>query len=97
MTDRPTADLFLPHVGKAFRPHGQHHVLTLVSVDTRQPPGWEQAKFAFFALLLRGPAGDVLPEGHYNFNVEDGPEIDFYIMPVHTPSRDYQDYQAIFA
>ena len=96
MSDRPTAGVFTPHIGKEFRPHGQPHVLTLVSVDTRQPPGWENAPFPTFSLLLRGKRGDVLPEGYYAFAVEGGHDADFYIAPIHTPEQTHQDYQAVF-
>lgn len=96
MSDRPTANVFAPHVGKEFRPRGLTHALTLVTVDTRQPPGWETAPSPTFSLLLRGPRGDVLPEGHYAFAIEGGHDAAFYIMPVYTPARTHQDYQAVF-
>ena len=96
MTDRLTANALTPHVGKVFRPLGQPHVLTLVSVDTRQPPGWEHAPSPTFTLLLRGSRDDILPEGYYVFAIEGGHEADFYIVPIQTISREHQDYQAIF-
>ncbi len=96
MTDRPTAETFAPHVGKAFRPVGRSHVLTLVSVDTARSAGSASATSVPFALLLRGPRDAVLPEGYYSFAVDGGYDADLYIAPVHTPSRDHQDYQVVF-
>jgi hypothetical protein len=49
-----------------------------------------------FTLIFAGPPGDVLPEGEYAFEVEGGPAFEFYVMPIHTPARDRQDYQAAF-
>ena len=96
MSDRPTAAMFEPHVGKEFCPAGQSHILTLVLIDTKQSPGWEDAPFPAFSLLLRGPRGDVLPEGYYVFVIEGGHDADFYIVPIHTVDRAHQDYQAVF-
>ena len=96
MTDRPTAEMFAPHVGKEFRPSGQPHVLVLVSIDAKSGPGWESASQAPFSILLRGPRGDVLPEGYYVFAIEGGNDADFYIAPIYTPNRAHQDYQAVF-
>jgi hypothetical protein len=87
---------FTPHVGKVFRPTGQHHALTLVTVDAREQSGWKTAPRKPFSLILRGPTGDVLPQGYYRFAIDDGPSFDLYIMPIHTSSRDHQDYQVVF-
>jgi hypothetical protein len=38
----------------------------------------------------------VLPEGLYTFDVENGPSFELYVMPIHTPARDRQDYQSSF-
>ncbi len=96
MTEGLTADAFTPHVGENFRPRGKHHVLTLVSIDTRRPPGWEQWPRQPFSLLFRGPRGDVLPEGEYGFDVGDDAYFAFHIIPIHTPAPTHQDYQAVF-
>lgn len=96
MSDGSTADVFTPHVGKAFRPRGQPHVLTLVSIDTRRGAGWEDAPRAPFSLLLRGERDYVLPEGLYTFDIDGGADAEFYIMPIHTPARSHQNYQVVF-
>ncbi len=49
-----------------------------------------------FTLIFSGPPGDVLPEGLYTAVVDGQPGATFYIMPIHTPSADRQDYQAVF-
>jgi hypothetical protein len=87
---------FVDHVGKTFTPKGQHRALTLVSIDTTRPPGWEGMPRQPFRLILSGPPGDVLPEGLYDFAVEGGPEFQLHIAPIHTAARDRQDYQVAF-
>ena len=91
-----TAETFEPHVGKEIRPLGQPHALRLMSVTVRPIPGWTNPTRTPFSLTLRGPRGDVLPEGFYIFNIDCGQDTEFHINPVHTPSTDYQDYQAVF-
>lgn len=91
-----TPEDFEPHVGKAFRPVGQHRVLTLVSIDTGRYPGAESLPRQPFILILRGPPTDVLPEGSYDVTVDGGPEFSLYIAPIHTSSRDRQEYQVVF-
>ena len=49
-----------------------------------------------FLLLLRGPPGDVLPEGIYDVAIEGGPNFTLHIVPIHTPASDRQDYQVVF-
>ena len=49
-----------------------------------------------FTLIFRGPPGTVLPEGHHRFELAGGQFTTFHIMPIHTPVRDRQDYQAVF-
>lgn len=91
-----TAADFAPHLGKVFRAEGQPQALTFVSLNDRLPPGWPSGMRPPFILTLRGAPSPVLPEGLYRFVIEDGPAFDLHIMPVHTPSRDYQDYQIAF-
>jgi hypothetical protein len=85
---------FAPHVGRDFRFTGWHGVLRLAKVDVQPPyPGDEREPFA---LIFHGPAGDILPEGLYEARPDGGAATAFYIMPIHTASRDRQDYQAVF-
>ena len=32
----------------------------------------------------------------YAITFEDGAGFDLYLIPIHTPSRDHQDYQIVF-
>jgi len=98
MPEQLKPDHFTPHVKKIFRVKGGRHALTLTEVDVRRLQDWEAALVARqpFTLIFAGPAGDVLPEGLYVFDVEEGPSFELYVMPIHTFARDRQDYQAAF-
>ena len=89
---------FLPHVNKIFRVQRSQHALTLVRVETRRREEWELEMGVRdpFNLIFRGPVGDLLPEGLYTLEVEDGPAFELYVIPIHTPARDRQNYQAAF-
>jgi hypothetical protein len=95
MTEQLSAQTFLPHVDKRFRVRGGRHVLTLIQVDASA----QHAKGAPrppFSLIFSGPPGDVLHEGLYALEVEDGPVFDLYLMPIQTRVLGRQDYQAAF-
>jgi hypothetical protein len=95
MTDAPSAASFAPHIGKTVSlPDG--HVLTLLAVDQRPAPILEAALRAPFILTLRGPPAPIVPEGVHRLLLEDGTGFELYLIPVHTPSRDHQDYQIVF-
>jgi hypothetical protein len=97
-TDELTPEHFIPHTGKAFHVGESGHILTLVRVDQRRREAWEGGSDLRepFNLIFRGPPGNVLPEALYTVAVEDGPLFELYIIPVFTPARDRQDYQAAF-
>jgi len=38
----------------------------------------------------------VLPEGLYDVAIDDAGEFTWYIIPIHTAARDWQDYQVAF-
>jgi len=98
MIEQLTPEHFRPHVAKLFRVRGGLHGLTLTEVQA--PVVSESVRKLLprqpFNLIFRGPAADVLPEGIYTLEVEGGPAFQFYVMPIHTPARDRQDYQAVF-
>jgi hypothetical protein len=96
MSDILTVSDFAPHVGKTVTPAGQHRVLTLVSVDMTKGAHWPGMPREPFVLLLSGPPGDVLPEGLYDVAVDNGPTFSLHIIPIHTASRERQDYQVVF-
>jgi Domain of unknown function (DUF6916) len=91
MAEVISADIFTPHIGKAvLLPDG--HPLTLVAVDQR---GSDLPRAAF-SLILRGAAAPIVPEGMHRLTLEDGASFELYLIPIHTPSRDRQDYQIVF-
>ena len=91
MTDATSAETFTPHIGKAIALHdGQ--TLTLVAVDRHKSPAPSRA----FTLLLRGAPAPIAPEGMHRLTLDGGASFDLYLIPIHTPSRDHQDYQIVF-
>jgi hypothetical protein len=100
LAEQLTADDFAPFLDKHFSTAGGPETFMLVKVDRQPQPATstsDTAEFRIpFILIFRGPPGKVLREGLYVFTVEAGPVFEFYVMPIHTPSRDWQDYQAVF-
>jgi hypothetical protein len=98
MTEPLNPDHFRPHVDKVFRVNGTHHAFTLTRIEQRRREDWETGMSLRepFNLIFRGPPGDVLREGLYVLDVEGGPSFTLYVIPVFTPARDRQDYQASF-
>ena len=94
MTEVLTPDHFRPHIDKLFRVQGGRHELTLTEVDApeQKAGGFRQA----FNVIFKGPPNDVLHEGLYTLSVDGGPSFELYLMPIHTPARGHQDYQAPF-
>ncbi len=85
---------FEPHVGKAFHFAGQPIALRLDRLERhRRIAGIERQPFS---LTFHGPAGQVMPEGPYQAQPDGGEAHEIYIIPIHTPARDRQDYQAVF-
>lgn len=87
---------FEPHVGALFRFPGSHVGLRLVKIERNEAHAEPDGGRMPFTLIFHGPAGDLLPEGLYAAETEGGAGLEFYVMPVHTPSRDRQEYQAVF-
>lgn len=98
MTEPLTAEHFLPHVDKTFRVTGGQHAFRLARVDVHKLSAQDatQVPRQPFSLIFSGPPGNVLREGLYVMEVEQGPQFELYVMPIHTPARDRQDYQAAF-
>lgn len=98
MTERLTAEMFLPHVNKVFRVKQSGHALTLSQVELRQMEERELAALGrqSFTLIFAGPPGDVLRDGLYILEVEGGPSFELHVIPIQTLVRDRQDYQAVF-
>jgi hypothetical protein len=87
---------FLPHLRKTFHFRGHRHALVLSAVE-RGGPGDRGGFREPFLLIFSGPPGDVLPEGMYVLEAEGSPAFELYVMPIHTPARDRQDYQSSFS
>jgi hypothetical protein len=98
MSETLVPEFFLPHVNQAVHVEGWPHTLTLTAVEVRQREDWEKKIVPHqpFTVLFRGPSGAVLPEGFHAFQIAGGPSFKLYVMPIHTPQRDRQDYQAVF-
>lgn len=96
MDEALTHEQFAPYVGRRFSFEGHRGTLTLATIQANPQFAAPGAPRTPFTLLFQGPLGEVLPEGHYRATVEDGPVMAFYIMPIHTPERDRQSYQAVF-
>lgn len=98
MSDALTPEHFQPHLDKIFRVQDGRHELVLTHVETwphnqgRTDAGLRQP----FTLIFRGPPGDVLGEGLHILQADDSPTFELYVIPIHTPARDRQDYQAAF-
>jgi hypothetical protein len=94
MDDAISPESFRPRVGKTVWLSNGHH-LTLVAVDAPRSPRADSAGSGF-TLVLRGAPSPVAPEGMHTLTFEDGASFELYVIPVHTPSRDRQDYQIVF-
>lgn len=96
MTSLPQHEDFTPHLNKLFRFEGTQHALRLAGVEVSDQPYPAELARKPFTLIFHGPRQDVMPEGFYAAEVEDGPRFDLYVMPIHTRAPDRQDYQAVF-
>ena len=95
MAETLTAEHFIPHVDKVFRVRETAHALTLDRVerlDAQAAVGLRQP----FNLIVHGPPGNVLPEGMREMALDDGTAFALYVIPIHTPVRDRQNYQVAF-
>lgn len=99
MPDMLTKDNFVPYLEKVFKVRDGRHALLLTAVDDHQVTEADLPKVNRmpFTLIFRGPPGDLLPEGLVTVDVEgEDTAFDLYLMPVHTPWADRQNYQASF-
>jgi len=87
----PAASEFTPHIGQVFTIGPAS--LRLARVDVLPSRGSADAGFM---LVFTGPRTPVLLEGLYDAATPGGPALTFYIMPIHTPNQDRQDYQVVF-
>ena len=87
---------FAPYIDKAFRFSGWPGVLRLTEIAPSRHASEVDVTRIPFTLIFAGPRGDVLSEGLWTATAEDGSSFDLYVMPIHTPARDRQEYQAVF-
>lgn len=87
---------FTPYVGKWFGFAGQHVVLQLATITPNPHAAIPGSTRTPFTLVFHGPVGDILPEGLHRAQIEDGPALEVYVMPIHTVVAGRQDYQAVF-
>jgi hypothetical protein len=92
----PQHEDFVPHLNKLFRFDGHPDALRLASADAMEAHGRPDSLPKPFILIFHGPRGEVMPEGFYPAEVEDGARFELYIIPIHTPTPDRQEYQAVF-
>jgi hypothetical protein len=93
-----TFDKFAPHVGKRVRFQGTDIVLEIDRVEQGEELALATMRTPF-SVIFRGPRDPnaMLREGLYDCQVEnDGPTWNLYVIPIHTPQRDRQEYQAVF-
>jgi hypothetical protein len=86
---------FAPHVDKQFRFAGWHGSLRLARIEVPPDVAADAGRLSF-TLIFQGVRGDILAEGLRTATAEDGSSFEFYIMPIHTPAADRQDYQVVF-
>ena len=68
--------------------------LTLTAVEQRESPA--AGAPPAFTVLLRGGPDRIVPEGLHRLTIDGCESFDLYLIPIHTRSRDHQDYQIIF-
>ena len=95
MTESINAETFKPYVGKPAS-LSDGHKLTLAAVHPHKSRAPDASRGEAFSLLLSGAPSPVAPEGMHRLTFEDGAGFDLYLIPIHTPSRDRQDYQIVF-
>ena len=96
MNEPITIEVFSPHVGQRVSFAGHPVALLLAAADPKPRATMPGADRVAFALLFHGPRDDILPAGLYRAILQDGPEIEFYLQPIHTMAQDRQEYQAVF-
>ena len=88
---------FEPHVGKFFRFKGARHTLALDRVVRESENPLRAGERGPFTLIFSGPReSEVLREGLYDCEIDDGPSFSLYVAPIHTVAPERQEYQAVF-
>jgi hypothetical protein len=87
---------FVPHLDKLFSFNGWHGTLRLDHIDQPRHAGNLNQSRTPFTLIFHGTHGNILPEGLYIATVDGATNFEIYVMPIHTPAADRQEYQAVF-
>ena len=92
----PNHEDFIPHEGAMFRFDGWHGTLRLGKIEVQAGRQRFGSPHPPFTLIFQGPRDNVLSEGMQVARSDAGAAFAFYLMPIHTPASDRQDYQAVF-
>lgn len=95
MSDAINTETFAPYVGKPLS-LANGRALTLVAVDPHRSASPSASPVTSFTLILRGAAAPIVSEGLHRLAFADGAMFELYLIPIHTASRDHQDYQVVF-
>ena len=95
MTNTLCHEDFAPHVDASFGFDGWHGRLRLVRIEVSRHPAAPGMR-APFTLIFQGVRGELLAEGFWTATADDGSRFEIYVMPIHTPAPDRQEYQAVF-
>ena len=95
MSDAISAETFAPYLGKRVL-LANERALTLVAVDLHRSPRPNATPGTSFSLLLRGATAPIMSEGLHWLAFGDDASFELYLIPIHTASREHQDYQVVF-
>ena len=103
MQGRAVSDVFLeyhhfePLVGKSVTFTGVDLPGVKLVKIIKSEKSFAQAKRDPFILIFRSPRYEYyMTEGMHECAFEGGPTYNLYVLPTHTPEKEWQDYQAIF-
>lgn len=92
-----TIEHFKPHIGKTARFKGTPYALVLDRIEGESGPPPAGYIRAPFNVIFRGPSKtDVMRQGIYECEIEDGPTYTLHVMPFYTARADRQEYQSAF-
>lgn len=86
---------FTPHVDTSFSFLGWHGSLRLTRIELQRQMHGGGGRTPF-TLIFQGRRDELLPEGMWTAQTEGGARFELYVMPIHTPVGDRQEYQAVF-
>ncbi|HTR86394.1 MAG TPA: hypothetical protein VMI56_18070 [Reyranella sp.] len=96
MAGPPTHEAFEPYIDQEFRFGDHPQPLRLSQIDVKDRPPLPGLDYKAFMLIFSGPRSGVMPEGTYSVEAPGGGRFELYVIPIHTPANDRQDYQVVF-